>query len=74
MKIWWSQNEAMYGMLLAYYFIRNPKYEKLYDKIHDWSHVNFSDPIYDEWYGYQHRDGSVAFPFKRSSWKDRFIF
>lgn len=72
MKFWWPHNEAMYGMLLAYYLTGNPKYEKWYEKIHEWSFNNFSDPVYGDWYGYLHRDGTVALTYKGSSWKGPF--
>lgn len=72
MKLWWPHNEALYALLLAYYLTHDSKYEMWYEKVHEWTFNHFPDPQYGEWYGYLHRDGTVALPIKGSMWKGLF--
>ena len=72
MKLWWPHTEALYAALLAYKITGNMKYEIWYNKIHQWSFNHFEDTVYGEWYGYLHRDGSVANTLKGSLWKGPF--
>ena len=69
MKLWWVHNEALIATLVAHKLTGDEKYEKWYDKIHDYSFNHFSDKEYGEWYGYLHRDGSVSHEQKGSLWK-----
>ncbi|MFO7612675.1 MAG: AGE family epimerase/isomerase [Clostridia bacterium] len=72
MKLWWPHNEALYALLLAYYATGNQKYNDWYERIHEWSFARFNDDEYGEWYGYLHRDGSLASSVKGSLWKGPF--
>jgi len=72
MKLWWPHTEALYATLLAYHITGNKKYEVWYDKIHEWSFSHFEDKIYGEWFGYLHRDGTLANSLKGSIWKGPF--
>lgn len=40
--------------------------------VHDWSFRHFPDPGHGEWYGYLHRDGSVAQRAKGNLFKGPF--
>lgn len=72
MKLWWPHTEALYALLLAYHISGDPKYEKWYTVMHDYSFNHFADERYGEWYGYLHRDGSVSNTLKGSMWKGMF--
>ncbi len=72
MKMWWPHTEALYALLLAYDITRDPYFETWYDKVHEWTFSYFPDKEYKEWYGYLHRDGSVANTLKGSMWKGPF--
>ncbi|MBN2557510.1 MAG: AGE family epimerase/isomerase [Clostridia bacterium] len=72
MKLWWPHNEALYALLLAFHATGNPKYSEWYEKVHDWSFARFNDEEYGEWFGYLHRDGSLASSVKGSVWKGPF--
>lgn len=72
MKFWWPHNEAIIATLLAYELTGNPKYVRWHKMVHDWAYAHFPDPIHGEWFGYLHRDGSVATRLKGNGWKGPF--
>jgi N-acylglucosamine 2-epimerase len=72
MKMWWPHTEALYALLLACHLTGDQKYEDWYDKMHDWSFGHFEDKTFGDWYGYLHRDGTVANTLKGSMWKGPF--
>lgn len=72
MKLWWPHNEAIYATLLASHLTGDEKYARWHRKIHDWSYGHFPDPDHGEWYGYLHRDGTVANRLKGNMWKGPF--
>ena len=69
MKPWWSHNEALYATLLAHYMTGEAGYLNWYETIHQYAFSHFADPEFGEWYGFLHRDGSIASPAKGSMWK-----
>lgn len=69
MKLWWVHNECLIATLTAHFLTGDSKYEKWYDKLHDYIFSHFPDKEYGEWYGYLHRDGSVSHTQKGSLWK-----
>lgn len=72
MKLWWCHNEALYATLLAHWLTGEDVFEEWYDKVHEYSFTHHPDPVYGEWFGYLHRDGSVSHTFKGSAWKGCF--
>ena len=58
MKFWWPHNEAIIATSLAYQLTDEEKYARS-RMVHDWAYSHFPDP-FGEWFGYPHRDGSVA--------------
>ena len=72
MKLWWPHTEALYALLLAHQITGEEKYLIWYEKVHEWSFNHFPDPIYGEWYGYLHRDGTISTTLKGSMWKGPF--
>ena len=72
MKYWWPHNESIYATLLAYSLTGKSKYKEWFDKIRTWSEAHFPDREMGEWYGYLHRDGSVAIDLKANGWKGPF--
>jgi N-acylglucosamine 2-epimerase len=72
MKFWWAHNETIIATLLAWQLTGEAKYARWHRMAHDWSYAHFPDPVYGEWYGYLHRDGSVSTPLKGNLWKGPF--
>ena len=68
MKLWWPHNEALYACLLAHYLTGEKKYEKWYEKLHDWSYAHFPDTKHGEWFKYLHRDGTLSSTIKGNGW------
>lgn len=72
MKFWWPQTEAIIATLYAYQATKDEKYLKMHKQISDWTYAHFPDPEFGEWYGYLHRDGTVAQPAKGNIFKGPF--
>ncbi len=72
MKFWWPQNEAIIATLLAYLLTGNEKYAQWHKMIHDYAYTHFHDKENGEWFGYLHRDGSVAQTAKGNLFKGPF--
>ena len=72
MKFWWPQNETIIATLYAYKLTKDEKYLKMHRMISDWTYAHFPDHDCGEWYGYLHRDGSVAQPAKGNIFKGPF--
>ena len=72
MKLWWPHLESMYALLLAHYLTGDKKWEQWYDKVHDYSFGHFPDKENGEWFGYLHRDGTLASTIKSNCWKAPF--
>lgn len=72
MKFWWPHNEAIIATLLAYLVTGNPKYAEWHRMVHDYSYTRFHDKENGEWYGYLHRDGSIAQTAKGNLFKGPF--
>jgi len=72
MKLWWPHTEALYALLLAYRITGDASYADWYERVHAWSFGHFPDPKHGEWFGYLHRDGSLASRLKGSQWKGPF--
>ena len=72
MKLWWPHNEAIYSTLLAYHLTGRSHWLDWYQKLHDWTYRHFPDPQHGEWFGYLHRDGTIASTLKGNLWKGPF--
>lgn len=72
MKFWWPHNEVIIATLLAYTMTGNQKYAEWHKMIHDYSYSKFHDKENGEWFGYLHRDGSVAQTAKGNLYKGPF--
>lgn len=72
MKLWWVHAEALYALLQAAVFTGDPHYEQLYDDLHTYTWSRFPDRKHGEWYGYLHRDGTIALDYKANHWKGPF--
>lgn len=60
MKFWWPQNETIIATLLAYTLTGDEKYKNWHRMIKDYAYSHFYDKNHGEWFGYLHRDGTVA--------------
>lgn len=72
MKFWWPQTETIIASLYAYLATREERYLDMHRQISDWTYSHFPDAEYGEWYGYLHRDGTVAQPAKGNIFKGPF--
>ncbi len=72
MKFWWPQTEAIIATLYAYEATGDDKYLIWHKQISEWTYAHFPDKEKGEWYGYLHRDGTVAQPAKGNIFKGPF--
>lgn len=72
MKFWWPQTEAIIATLYAYEATGDEKYLIWHKQISEWTYAHFPDAEFGEWYGYLHRDGTVAQPAKGNIFKGPF--
>ncbi|MBR1576003.1 MAG: AGE family epimerase/isomerase [Bacteroidales bacterium] len=72
MKFWWPQCETVIASLYAYHLTRDEKYLDIWQQANDWMLEHFRDPDYGEWFGYLHRDGTVAQGAKGNLFKGPF--
>ena len=72
MKFWWPQTKAIIATLNSYKLTKDPKYLEMHRQISEWTYAHFPDHEFGEWYGYLHRDGSVAQPAKGNLFKGPF--
>ncbi len=72
MKFWWPQTETIIATLYNFLITGNEDYFNKYKEINEWTYKHFPDDKFGEWYGYLHRDGSVAQPAKGNIFKGPF--
>lgn len=72
MKFWWPQNEAIIATLLAFLVTGEDRYAQWHRSVHEYAYLKFHDPVHGEWFGYLHRDGSIAQPAKGNLFKGPF--
>ncbi len=72
MKFWWPQCETIISSLYSYIMSGDDKYLAIHRKANEWAIEHLKDREYGEWYGYLHRDGTVAQPAKGNLFKGPF--
>jgi len=72
MKFWWPHNETIIATLLAYTLTGDEKYARWHKLVHNYSYEKFHDKENGEWFGYLHRDGSLAQTAKGNMFKGPF--
>ena len=72
MKFWWPQCEALIATQYAWNLTKKAKWLKWHQKVREWTYARMPDRKYGEWYGYLHRDGTVAQPAKGNLFKGPF--
>jgi N-acylglucosamine 2-epimerase len=72
MKFWWPHNEVIIATLLAYLMTGNQKYAEWHKLVHDYAYAHFLDMQHGEWFGYLHRDGTIAQTAKGNLYKGPF--
>ncbi|WP_183574899.1 AGE family epimerase/isomerase [Mucilaginibacter sp. X5P1] len=72
MKFWWPHNETIIATLLAYTLTGNEKYAEWHKMVHAYSYSHFHDKTNGEWFGYLHRDGTIAQTAKGNLFKGPF--
>ena len=72
MKFWWPQCETIIASAYAYRLTGQAKYEKMHRLANEWAWTHLKDRKFPEWFGYLHRDGTVAQPAKGNIFKGPF--
>ena len=72
MKFWWPQCETIIASLYAYKLTGDERFLEMHRQASEWAYSHFPDKEYGEWYGYLHRDGTVAQPAKGNIFKGPF--
>lgn len=72
MKFWWPQCETIIASLYAYLATGDDEYLYRHQRISEWTYAHFPDSEFGEWYGYLHRDGTIAQPAKGNLYKGPF--
>ncbi len=72
MKFWWPQCETIIASLYAYKLTADERYLEMHRQASEWAYSHFPDVTHGEWYGYLHRDGTVAQPAKGNIFKGPF--
>ena len=72
MKFWWPHNEVIIATLLAYTMTGDEKYAKWHKMVHDYAYSKFHDKVNGEWFGYLHKDGTIAQTAKGNMFKGPF--
>jgi len=72
MKFWWPHNEVIIATLLAFLMTGKEKYARRHKMVHEYSYKHFHDKKNGEWFGYLHRDGSIAQTAKGNLYKGPF--
>ena len=72
MKLWWPHDEILISSLMLFRDTGKEVYLDWFFKTLEYCRTYFSDPEYGEWYGYLHRDGTVAQPAKGNLFKGPF--
>lgn len=72
MKFWWPQTEAIIATLYAALASGDDKWLERHRLVTEWAWKHLPDPENGEWFGYLHRDGTVAQPAKGNLFKGPF--
>jgi N-acylglucosamine 2-epimerase len=72
MKFWWPQCEASISSLYAFLATGDMEYVYRHERISEWIDAHLPDHEYGEWFGYLHRDGTVAQQAKGNLFKGPF--
>ena len=72
MKFWWPHNETIIATLMAYLITGNEKYADMHRQVNKYAYRVFNDKEHGEWFGYLHRDGSIAQTAKGNLFKGPF--
>ena len=72
MKFWWPHNETIIATLMAYLITGNEKYADMHRQVNEYAYRVFNDKEHGEWFGYLHRDGSIAQTAKGNLFKGPF--
>lgn len=72
MKFWWPHNETIIATLMAYLITGNEKYADMHRLVNEYAYRVFNDKEHGEWFGYLHRDGSIAQTAKGNLFKGPF--
>ena len=77
-KLWWPHTEAMIALTMAYTRTKHVKWLEWLEKIHAFCYTTFvnvqvnEETVNGEWYGYCHRDGTLARTAKGGNYKGCF--
>lgn len=71
-KLWWVHVETLVALAKGYAYTKNEKCLEWFEKVHNYTWINFKDTEYGEWFGYLNRRGEVLLNTKGGKWKGCF--
>jgi N-acylglucosamine 2-epimerase len=71
-KLWWVHVETLVALAKAIALTGDPRFEKWFHIVHEYTWKHFKDPEHPEWFGYLNRRGEVLLPLKGGKWKGCF--
>jgi N-acylglucosamine 2-epimerase len=72
MKFWWPHCEAILAGRIGARMTGDARLGAIADECEAWALAHFADTRHGEWFGYLHRDGTVASTLKGNLWKGLF--
>ncbi len=72
MKFWWPHCEAILAGRYGARITGDARLGAIADECEEWALAHFADARHGEWFGYLHRDGTVASSLKGNLWKGLF--
>ena len=72
MKFWWPQCETVIANMMAYQATGDKKYLDRFLLVDEYINKHYVDPVYGEWFGYLHRDNTLATSIKGNIYKGPF--
>jgi len=72
MKFWWPQCEIAIAELMAYKVTKNSEHFDKFLLVNSYIQNRFIDNEFGEWFGYLHRDGTIATEIKGNMYKGPF--
>ncbi|MEM7758471.1 MAG: AGE family epimerase/isomerase [Cyanobacteria bacterium P01_A01_bin.40] len=71
-KLWWVHLETLVALLKGFKLTGRTECWSWFNQVHDYTWNHFTDPNYQEWYGYLNRQGQILLNLKGGKWKGCF--
>lgn len=71
-KLWWVHLETLVALLMGFNLTRRQECLDWFYQVHNYTWKHFSDPNYQEWFGYLDQKGAILLNLKGGKWKGCF--